>query len=167
MPLVQVDAVVVAELFAEGDRAARLDVDPPLLLDRLAVRIARVVDPPGRIPALPGVDHDVVVELEQEGVGRALAVVGVQLVREPIGDATALVLDDAHALGDRPRREHAAAVDLRASYDVERLAFGRLPRVDSVAIYPFFVDLRSLSARHDFDFHLEPADSRRSDPLAA
>src|SRR6187399_2800189 len=68
-PTFDIEPVVVAQLLAVANRPLRLDEDAALgVLDRHAVRIAGMIDPPRRIAADAGVDHAAVVELEQERV---------------------------------------------------------------------------------------------------
>src|SRR5690606_27044676 len=66
--LVQDVRVVVRQLLARLDVADRLDEDAAILLHRLAVRIAGVIDPARVVAVPPAVDHRLVVHGEEEGV---------------------------------------------------------------------------------------------------
>src|SRR5690606_12264044 len=114
----------VRQLLAALDVADRLDEDAAVLVHRLAVRFARVVDPARVVAAPAAVDHRLVVDGEEEGVVR-LDVVVVAAVGLFPTDPFAPVLDQARALGDAARGEHALAVDLRAA-DLEGTGHWRL-----------------------------------------
>src|SRR5690606_20961713 len=128
----------VRQLLAALDVAERLDEDAAVLVHRLAVRVARVVDPAGIVAAPAAVDHRLVINGEEEGVVR-LDVVVVAAVGLFPTDPFAPVLDQARALGDAARGEHALAVDLRAA-DLEgtghrrALSRGRGPRRRAVIL---------------------------------
>src|SRR5690606_7810492 len=116
--LVQDDAVVVGQLLARGDVADGLDEDAVLarvaavgfLVDRLAVRVAAVVDPAGDVAVDIGVDDVLVVEREQEGMA-GLRLVAVDAVGLGMGAQLALVLHQALALGEGCGGEVAVSMD--------------------------------------------------------
>ena len=116
------ELVIVREFLAAWDRALGLDVYAAMVVfEGLAVGVARVIDPACRVATNPRIDHASVFQLEQEGVKRVpriavRATIGL-LLRNPL----AAVLDDARALAYRSSREHAAAVDGRVAYAIERL----------------------------------------------
>src|SRR6478609_7750458 len=60
--------VVVQELRAGGNRSDRLDEDPLAIIDRLAVRLTRVVDEPRVVPVHGRVDYRLVVHREEKRV---------------------------------------------------------------------------------------------------
>src|SRR5436190_6280736 len=105
--------IVVHQLRTGGDRLYRLDEDALAIIDRLAVRIAGVIDEPGVVPVHGGVDARLVIDREQEGVVAVQLVVVVPLVRRAPRDALAEILDDPSALPDRARRERPRALNRR------------------------------------------------------
>src|SRR5690606_11061920 len=113
---------------AQGDDKDLVLLRAPLrvFLDLgLAVRIAAVVDPARDVAADVRVDHVMVVEREQEGVG-VFVLVAVFLVELVVGKQLAAVLDDALALPDRRDGVVAVAVDRGlAGFDLLFLHLGR------------------------------------------
>ena len=105
---VALERVVVYQLGAGLDRTDRLDEDAPLLDHCLAVGIARVVDEARLVAVHCGVDHDLLVDREQERVVARHRVVVVApvglLVRDALSHRTR---NDPrplanHAKGERP-----------------------------------------------------------------
>jgi hypothetical protein len=70
-----------------------------------------VVDEAGRVAVDAGVDHGALACNEQERMAVVVALDLVAAVGLGVRDALAQVLDDARALGNRPGRVHAVAVD--------------------------------------------------------
>jgi hypothetical protein len=100
-----VEVVLVDEFFAGGDVADGLDVDAAIVLFGLAVGGAGVVDEHGGGEAV----DDVGGAVDGEEVGDGL--LGVALVGDVLGDAGAVVLEDAAAAGDGVERDDAGGVD--------------------------------------------------------
>ena len=70
------EVVVVGEFLARADAAhARRGPSPPVVLLRLAIGRARVIDPPRGVAATAGVDDVAVVEREEERVERVVGIV--------------------------------------------------------------------------------------------
>ncbi len=76
------------------------------------------------IAADTGVDAEVVVDHEQEGVAVVVGLHLVARIRFVVRDAVAHVFDDARAAADAAGRIHATAVDLRTLHHVQRIGFG-------------------------------------------
>src|SRR5690242_7819396 len=116
-PLLDHQAVVVEQLFTAADVADRLDIDPSVVaLFRLAIRLARVIDPARRVAADIGVDHvAAVVEGKVERVMRIVRIRRRAAVRFPPGDPLTAVLDDALAFADQSHRVDAPAMDARVA----------------------------------------------------
>src|SRR5262245_51936531 len=89
-------AIIIVELFARLDAAARVNVDAPLVDIGLAIRPARMVDVAGRIPARRPVDGLARVDLEQIFRAALLFLLG--------ADLHAGIFDDASALRNLARR---------------------------------------------------------------
>lgn len=68
MALLELVRIIVRQLFAWLNVPDRLDPDPIILDHGVAVGIAGVIDEPCVIPVHCGVDHDPIVDREQEGV---------------------------------------------------------------------------------------------------
>ena len=92
-------AVVIAQLFARQNIAARGNKDTPTALIRLAIGFARVVDPTRRVAPVQRVNHMLVVDMEVKrviGVCRVMRMAAQRLF--PRNDL-AHVLNDGLALG--------------------------------------------------------------------
>jgi len=80
--------VIIRQLFARFHIAYRLDPDPPVVYDGVAVRIARVVDEAGIVAVHRCIDDDVIVDGEEVCVMPPSFIVGVPRVgffwREPL-----------------------------------------------------------------------------------
>lgn len=109
--LIENQVVVIGQLFARPDAAGRLDENPAFLIDRLAIRRARMVKPAHRTAATGRVDHRLVIDCEQHGVGGILLLLAVALIGLFVADALAGILDQAAALGNIREREYAAPVN--------------------------------------------------------
>ena len=70
-------------------------------IDRVAIRVARVVDEPRLVAVHRRVDHDVVVDREQKRVMALVAVVGIPRVGLRRRQRCARVLDQSRASGNR------------------------------------------------------------------
>ena len=118
----QLDAVVVGQLLARLDRADRFDEDAILATivafilvgQRLAIRLAAVVDPARDVATVVGIDHVIVVEGKQKGVA-GFVLIGVLGIHVCMATQQALVLDDSFAFFDRRDGEYAIAMDGRAA----------------------------------------------------
>ena len=106
--------IVVGQFLARGDVPDGLDPDAPAVDHRIAIRIARVVDPARGIAAVLGVDHPPFVDVEIKGMVRVLGIVRMAALGFLPGDHFAHVFNDAFALGDVLQRENALAVDAGA-----------------------------------------------------
>ncbi|MCY1232854.1 hypothetical protein D9M72_453690 [compost metagenome] len=93
-----------------------MDKDAALLLARLAVGPAGMVDPSRAVAAKLGVDDAAVVQAEIEGVVGIAGIVRVALQRLLPRDVLALVLDHALAFGDGGDRVYALAVHARLAH---------------------------------------------------
>src|SRR6185369_16238525 len=124
--------IVVHELRASRNRLDRLDEDPLAIVDRFAVRFARVVDEPRVVSVHRGVDYRLVVHREEKRVVARHVLVIVALVGRPPGDALPEILDDPRSLPDRANGEGARALDLRrAELEVGiRFLLPRVARID-------------------------------------
>src|SRR4051812_9169218 len=124
--------VVVHELRAGGNCLDRLDEDPLAIVDRLAVRIAGVIDETGFVAVDRRVDHRLVVHREQKRVMARHLIVIVSLVRRAPGDALTEILDDPCSLADRANGEGTSALDRRrAELEIGiRLLLPRIAGVD-------------------------------------
>lgn len=107
------EPVVIGQLFAFADCADRIDVDPAMFDRDLTISVARVVDETREAAAHASVDHQVLVDLEEEGVTVVVRAILVATVRLGLRDALAGVLDDSRAFRDGATREHPGAVDAR------------------------------------------------------
>lgn len=105
--------VVVGELFAGRDVPDRVDPDLRSLSHRIAIGLARVVDPPRGVAAHGGIDHDAVVDGEQEGMVPLAGDVGIARVGLGRRQELAGVFDEAGAGLDPAGGESAAALDGR------------------------------------------------------
>ncbi len=121
MPLRQLDVVVVQQLFTRPDGLDRLDEDLITLAHRLAIRRARMIEPPRRIATGVGVDHMFVIDLEQKGVvlSWAFIVVGVAAIDGRPRNDFALVLDQARSFWYRLQGKPALAVNAGSPDDKE------------------------------------------------
>src|SRR5215831_18534125 len=81
-----VAAVVVGDLVARVDGPDRADQNLVLLDIGFGVRLAGMVDVAGDVPAARAVDGPTVVDLEQ--------ILGIELVRDPVGQLLAGIVDD-------------------------------------------------------------------------
>src|SRR5689334_19232585 len=99
------ELVVVGQLLAGGDGAQRLQVDPPVLGDRLAVGLAGVVEEACLVAADAGVDQGVLVDGEHQDVRMLRPIVVVALRRLLGRDPFAQVLDQAGSPPDPPQGE--------------------------------------------------------------
>ena len=68
VPFLEHVGVVVRQFLPPLHIANCLDPDPATVDDRVAVRIARVVDEPRLIPVYSSVDHDVIVDCKEVSV---------------------------------------------------------------------------------------------------
>src|SRR4051794_18287626 len=109
-------AIVEKQLFPRANLAQRLDEDAAAVLLGLAVGLAGVVDPAGRVAVVLAVDDVLVIDVEVEGVVGVGRVVRMAAQRLLPTDDLALVFDDGFAFGQWPRREHAPPVDARAPH---------------------------------------------------
>lgn len=113
------ERVVVAQLFAPPDRLHGVQVNAPvLMLVRLAIRLARVVDVAGSVTPRAAINHAAIGEAEEKGMvdGTALSI-GTTLCLVPV-NAFAPVFDDAFAGSDRPCRKDAFSMNGRRLDDV-------------------------------------------------
>ena len=105
--------VVVRELFARFDVANGLDPDATVVDRRVAIRIARVIDESRLVAADGGIDHDVIVDREQERVMTFAVDVGISCVgfggREPL----TRVFDETRPRGNSARSECAEPLNRR------------------------------------------------------
>ena len=112
--------VVIRELFAALNVPDRFDPDALVLDDCVAVGVAGMVDPARIVPADGRVDHDIVVDGEEERVvpdgGVVLGIAGIAFRR---CQAFARVLDQPRARADATRGERAEPLDRRFA-DFER-----------------------------------------------
>src|SRR5690606_37917796 len=102
--------VVVEQLLPLADRLDRVDEDAAILDNRLAVRVAGVVDVLHAAAADARVDHRLVVDLEQERVMTLLRLVVVAAIRFLPRNALTAILADALAGPDVAGRECAPAL---------------------------------------------------------
>src|SRR4051794_12958567 len=123
--------IVVDELRTGRNCLDRLDEDPLAIVDRLAVRIAGVIDETGFVAVDRRVDHRLVVHREQKRVVARHLIVIVSLVRRAPGDALTEILDDPCSLADRANGEGTSALDLRRA-ELEIGIRLLLPRIASV-----------------------------------
>jgi len=117
-----VEVVLVDELFAGGNVADGLDVDAAVVLLGLAVGGAGVIDEHGGGEAV----DDVGGAVDGEEVGDRL--LGVALVGDVLGDAGAVVLEDAAAARDGVERGDAGGVDGGGSDEQARCGGGNSAR---------------------------------------
>src|SRR5690606_8300200 len=111
--------IVVNELLARPDRPQRVDPDPPVLDDRLAVRVARVIDETRLVAVARAVDDGLSVDREEEGVVTPHPAFVVAPVRLLVRDALAGIFDDALPLADEAHGEGSGALDGRTA-ELER-----------------------------------------------
>src|SRR3954471_3563718 len=111
---VTVGRIIVGQLFALADVARGADPDRVADDLRIAVRLAGVVDVARVIAADRRVADVEAIELEAPDVP-VLQVARFALQALAVGDLLPRVIDDACVLGNRLRREHAPACDLRPS----------------------------------------------------
>src|SRR3954468_3536014 len=104
--------VVVHQLRSRGDRLRGFDEDPFPIVDRFAVRLARVIDEARLVPVHRSVDARLVVDREEERMMAVHLLVVVSLVRGLPRDALAEILDDARALLDGPGGKCTRTLDL-------------------------------------------------------
>ena len=102
--------VVVREFLAGADRAHRMDEQASIVFDRLAVRIATVIDPPRGIPLHARIDHRTVGEFEYERMVRICRIAERPFARDFHRRACAAILDDAGAFADWFGGKNAFAV---------------------------------------------------------
>lgn len=110
--LVTHQPVVERELFAAPHLTSCLDEHAPLHVNRLAVGLARVVDPARVIAAMKTINHARVVDVEVKRVLGIARVVRVTTQRLGHGNDLAHVFDDGFARCHGAQGEYAFAVDL-------------------------------------------------------
>ena len=112
--------VVVRQFLPRFHFANCLDPDPATVDDRIAVRIARVVDEPRVVSVYSSVDDYIVVDREEVSMVSAGFIVGVTLVglfrRQPLAG----VFDESKAFGYRSSCKRTQSLDLRFQ-DSERV----------------------------------------------
>jgi len=104
-------AVVVIEFLAGVDVAQRCDVDAAIFFVSLAVGVATMVDPARGVAAIKRVDYMSVVQVKIERVIGLRRVMRMTAQRFFPRNDLARVLDNAFALGDVRKCEHALAVN--------------------------------------------------------
>jgi len=108
--------IVDEKLFACVDWPERVDENPPVVLDGLAVRRAGVVQPARAVTAAAAVYDPAIRQAKQKGVTRnAFTPVSAQGI-PPRGDFT-LVFEHALARCERTRRKYTLAVNRRSPDD--------------------------------------------------
>src|ERR1700722_8612626 len=110
------DLVVVGKLLARLNGADRLDEHAPVIDQRLAVRVAGMVDEARIVAIDAAVDHHAAIDDEQECVVVANVLVLVAPVGLAVRQPVAEVLDDARALADAAQGEDSAAMHARAAH---------------------------------------------------
>src|SRR3984957_7095942 len=108
--VVAINLVVVRHLLAGLDRAQRLDEHPALLHDRLAIRIARVIEETRVITVGARIDDGLRIDDEEERVAVVLLLRLIAPISLVVGNALSEILDDALALLDPAGRKHSAAM---------------------------------------------------------
>src|SRR3954471_2619406 len=103
--------VVVGELLARPHVANGFDPDATVLDDSVAVRIARVVYEPRCVAVHRRIDHDVVVDREQERVVALTSAVGIARIRFSRRESRARILDQAGTSRNATCRERAHSLD--------------------------------------------------------
>src|SRR6185437_9517677 len=111
--LVEHVGVVIRQLLAGRDRAHRLDPDAPIVYHGIAIRLARVIDVARIVAADGGVDDDIIVDGEQEGVVPLERRVGIARVRRRGRQPLTRVLDEARSGGDSRGGKGAESLDGR------------------------------------------------------
>ena len=114
------DLVVVPQLITGRDIARRVDENAAMLDDGLAIAFALVIDEARIVAVDGGIDDRVLVDDEQECVIVVDVVIVITRVSRLMRKPFAQVFDDARALGNKRRREHAASVHRRIAYFDER-----------------------------------------------
>ncbi len=117
VPFFQHEVVIVGQFFARLDVAQRFDVNAAVLIDRLTIGTARMIDEARGTAVERGIDHDLVIHGEQHRMRRMFVLLTVALVGFFVRDALAGVLHETGALGNAGEREHAAPMDRRSVND--------------------------------------------------
>jgi len=112
--------VVVCEFLPEGDLAGRLNEDTPVLDERFAVRIARVIDELRLISSPPRIDDGAAIQREQKHSPGGILIVVVACIRFLRRDELASVLDDSDALANALYGEGAQSMDRGATNSKEK-----------------------------------------------
>ena len=120
MTLLEDVRVVVRQLLARLDISNRLDPNPAVLDHRVAIRIARVIDESRLVSADSRVDHDVVIDREQERVVALALDVRIARVRLGRRQTFARILYKPRPGGNATRREGTEALNRRAA-NLERI----------------------------------------------
>src|ERR1700676_95872 len=110
------DLIVVDDFLARLNGGEGPDENAPIPGQRLAVRIAGMVDEARIIAIGAAVDHHAAVDDEQECVIVADVFMLVAQIGLPVRHPVAQVLDDSRALADSAHGEHAAAMNARAAH---------------------------------------------------
>src|ERR1700722_3768297 len=110
------DLVVVGQLLARLNSADGLDEHAPVIDQRLAVRVAGMVDEARIIAIDAAVDHHAAIDDEQECVVVANVLVLVAPVSLAVRQPVAQVLDDTRALADAAQGKHTTAMHARAAH---------------------------------------------------
>ena len=162
--------IVVQQLLARSNRARRKDEHPTVIeFNGLAIRLATVVDPPGRIAAQSRIDDSAIAELEEQGVIRVRRVARRPRVGERRWQARAAIFDDARALANGSCRECATTVGRRTADRVRRRRLRRghvnqrlrcaRPRWIFARIRLFLLQKSRLQLRTDMGLGRNPAAS--------
>lgn len=118
------EPVVVVQLFPRLDSAHGINEYPVIVfLDRLAVRIATVIDPARGIAVDARIDDLAIAQPEDEGVVRIIRITWRSAERFLPTRALALIFDDSRALANLASRESAMAMGAGKSDDVKRFGF--------------------------------------------
>src|SRR5678815_1169453 len=134
MSLVEDVRVVIRELLARGDVADRLDPDATVVDDRIAVRIARVIDEPRVVAVDGGVDHDVVVDREEKRVVSLINAIGVTGIRGVGCETLAGIFDETRSRWNATRGERAQSLHGRRT-NLERRILVRHDRSAQCGVF--------------------------------
>src|SRR5204863_4990308 len=121
MALLQYVRIVVRQLFSRLNVTDRLDPDPRVVDDRVAIRIARVVDEPRLVAVHGSIDHDVVVNREQIRVMPLVAAVRIPRVGLRRGETLSRVFDQPRSSWNSLSRKCPFALN-RGLTDLEGIA---------------------------------------------
>lgn len=105
MSLIENVGVIIRQLLAGFHIADSLDPDTLVLDDRIAVRVARVIDEPGFIPIDGSIDDDIIVDREKVGMMPIRFVVRIPLICLAGSKSLARVLDEPRSFRDSLRCE--------------------------------------------------------------